>query len=197
MVGPQTAENRVADIIAMAKAKPGKVTFASSGNGSVLHLSGVLLANKKAGVEMLHVPYKGAAPALLDVIAGRVDMMIVNGPSAVGEVKGHKLKALAVTTAKRAEALPDVPTMIEAGFPDYNLSSWFGVLAPSGIPDAVRTKINVAIGKLCKSLPPASASRPWERRSVPQGTLRRSLASSRASWRNGAPSCRTSGARVD
>lgn len=146
VVGPQSPYNKVDDIIAAARAKPGKITFASSGNGSVLHLSSVLLANKK-GVEMLHVPYKGTAPALLDIIGGRVDFMIANGPSVVGEISGKKLKGLAVTTDERASALPDVPTMMEAGVPDYNLSSWFAVFAPSGIPDAVRVKLNAAIGE--------------------------------------------------
>lgn len=146
VTGPQHSAKSVEDIIALARAKPGKVTFASSGNGSVLHLSGVLLASKK-GVEMLHVPYKGTAPALLDVIGGRVDMMIANGPSVVGDINGKKLNALAVTTATRASALADVPTMMEAGVADYNLSSWFGIFAPSGIPDPVRLKLNAAIGE--------------------------------------------------
>lgn len=146
VTGPQHSANSVHDIITLARTKPGKVTFASSGNGSVLHLSGVLLSSKK-GVEMLHVPYKGTAPALLDVIGGRVDMMIANAPSVVGDINGKKLKALAVTTAKRASALPDVPTMIEAGVAGYDLSSWFGIFAPSGIPDAVRLKLNAAIGE--------------------------------------------------
>ena len=146
VTGPQHSAKSVEDIIALARAKPGKVTFASSGNGSVLHLSGVLLASKK-GVEMLHVPYKGTAPALLDVIGGRVDMMIANGPSVVGDIHGKKLNALAVTTATRASALADVPTMMEAGVADYNLSSWFGIFAPSGIPDPVRLKLNAAIGE--------------------------------------------------
>ena len=111
VVGPHSKAKSVKDLIAMAKANPNKVTFASSGNGSVLHLSGVMLANK-AGVKMVHVPYKGTPPALLDVMAGRVDMMIANGPSVVGDVKAGKLKALAVTTAERSDALPNVPTMI-------------------------------------------------------------------------------------
>ena len=114
VVGANHPANSVKDILDLARAKPGRVTFASSGNGSVLHLSGVLLA-EKADVKMLHVPYKGAAPALLDVLGGRVDMMIVNGPSAVGDIKGKKLKGLAATTAKRVAALPDMPTMIEFG----------------------------------------------------------------------------------
>lgn len=144
VVGANHPANSVKDIMDLARAKPGKVTFASSGNGSVLHLSGVLLA-EKGGVKMLHVPYKGAAPALIDVLGGRVDMMIVNGPSAVGDITGKKLKGIAATTAKRVAALPDMPTMIESGIEGYDLSSWFGVFAPSGIPDAIRLKLNEAI----------------------------------------------------
>ena len=146
VTGPQHTAKSVEELIAQARAKPGKVTFASSGNGSVLHLSGVLMASKR-GVEMLHVPYKGTAPALLDVIGGRVDSMIANGPSVVGDIAGKKLKALAVTTASRASVLPDVPTMSEAGVPGYDLSSWFAIFAPAKIPDAVRIKLNTAIGE--------------------------------------------------
>jgi tripartite-type tricarboxylate transporter receptor subunit TctC len=144
VVGANHPANSVKDLLDLARAKPGRVTFASSGNGSVLHLSGVLLA-EKAGVKMLHVPYKGAAPALIDVLGGRVDMMIVNGPSAVGDITGKKLKGIAASTAKRVAALPDMPTMIESGIEGYDLSSWFGIFAPSGIPDAVRLKLNEAI----------------------------------------------------
>jgi len=144
VTGANTKINSIEELIALARSKPGKVTYASSGNGSVLHLSSVLLANKK-NIQMLHVPYKGTAPALIDVIAGRVDFMIANGPSVVGDIKGNKLKGLAATTSKRVAALPDVPTMMEAGVENYDLSSWFGVLAPSGIPDDIRLKLNAAI----------------------------------------------------
>jgi len=144
VTGPNHPGNSIEELVALARSKPGKVTYASSGNGSVLHLSSVLLANKK-NVQILHVPYKGTAPALIDVIAGRVDFMIANGPSVVGDIKGKKLKALAATTSKRVAALPDVPTMMEAGVEGYDLSSWFGVLAPARIPDEVRLKLNAAI----------------------------------------------------
>ena len=147
VVGPNSKAKSVKDLLAMARANPGKITYASSGNGSVLHLSGVMLANK-ANVKMVHVPYKGTPPALLDVIAGRVDMMIANGPSVVGNVKAGKLKALAVTTAKRADALPNVPTMIQAGVPGYDLSSWFAIMGPSAIPKAVKAKINKTVNAI-------------------------------------------------
>lgn len=147
VVGPNSKAKSVKDLLAMARANPGTVTYASSGNGSVLHLSGVMLA-KKADVKMVHVPYKGTPPALLDVMAGRVDMMIANGPSVVGDVHAGKLKALAVTTAERSDALPDVPTMIQAGVPGYDLSSWFAVMGPSGIPEAVKVKINKTVNAI-------------------------------------------------
>ena len=144
VAGPHSKAKNVKDLLAMARANPGKVTYGSSGNGSVLHLSGVMLANK-AKVDMVHVPYKGTPPALLDVMAGRVDFMIANGPSVVGDVHAGKLKALAVTTSDRSEALPDVPTMIQAGVPGYDLSSWFAVMGQSGIPQAVKDKINKTV----------------------------------------------------
>lgn len=147
VVGPKFKAADIKGLLAMARENPGKVTFASSGNGSVLHLSGVMLANM-ASVKMVHVPYKGTPPALLDVMAGRVDMMIANGPSVVGDVKAGKLKALAVTTSERSAALPDVPTMSEAGVRGYDLSSWFAVMGPSGIPQVVKDKINQAIDKI-------------------------------------------------
>lgn len=147
VVGPNSKAQSVKDLLAMARANPGKVTYGSSGNGSVLHLSSVMLANK-ANVKMIHVPYKGTPPALLDVMAGRVDYMIANGPSVVGNVKAGKLKALAVTTAKRADALPNVPTMIEAGVPGYDLSSWFAIMGPNAIPKAVKEKINKTVNAI-------------------------------------------------
>ena len=144
VVGANHPAKSVKDILAAAKAKPGTVTFGSSGNGSVLHLSGVMLA-KSAGVDMVHVPYKGTPPALLDILAGRVDMMVANAPSVMADVRAGKLRALAVTTDKRMKTLPDVPTMIEAGVPGYDLGSWFGVMAPAKTPPEIVQKLNSAI----------------------------------------------------
>lgn len=149
VVGAGHSAKSVADILAMAKAKPGTVTFGSSGNGSVLHLSGVMLSNM-TGVKMVHVPYKGTPPALLDVLAGRVDMMVANAPSVVSDVKAGKLRALAVTTSKRMKALPDVPTMIEAGVPGYDLGSWFAVMAPAKTPPEILSKLNAEIQRIIR-----------------------------------------------
>lgn len=137
----------VKDLITLGKSKPDKLSFASSGNGSVLHLSGVLLG-QRAGMEMMHVPYKGTPPALVDVMTGRVDMMIANGPSVVQDVKAGKLLALAVTGSTRSAALPDVPTMMEAGVPDFNLTSWFAVMGPTGMPPEVAGKLNVEVTRI-------------------------------------------------
>lgn len=146
----------VKELIAIAKQNPGKLTFASSGNGSVLHLSGVMLANR-VGVQLVHVPYKGTVPALLDVMTGRVDMMFANGPSVVPDVKSGKLRALAVTTANRASALPEVPTMMEAGIQNFDLASWFGVMGPAGIPQAIAAKLNSETGRILQT--PATKQR--------------------------------------
>jgi tripartite-type tricarboxylate transporter receptor subunit TctC len=139
----------VKDLIALGKSKPGQLSFASSGTGSVLHLSGVLLA-QRAGIEMMHVPYKGTPPALIDVMTGRVDMMIANGPSVVQDVKTGKLLALAVTGTSRSAALPDVPTMMEAGVPDFDLTSWFAVMGPTGMPPEVAGRLNHEITRIVK-----------------------------------------------
>ena len=156
VVGANHKAKSVADLLAMAKAKPESVTFASSGNGSVLHLSGVMLANM-SGTKMVHVPYKGTPPALLDVLAGRVDMMVANAPSVVSDIKAGKLRALAVTTKHRMKELPDVPTMDEAGVKGYDLGSWFGVLAPAKTPTAVVEKLNAEIRKILRE--PATQKR--------------------------------------
>jgi tripartite-type tricarboxylate transporter receptor subunit TctC len=155
----------------------------------------VLLA-EKAGVKMLHVPYKGSAPALLDVLGGRVDMMIVNGPSAVGDIKGKKLKGIAASTAKRVAALPDMPTMIESGIEGYNLSSWFGVFAPSGVPDAVRLKLNEAIREAIQEPTTRERFRALGAEPVPMDaeTARKFFLSELKKW---GALVRSSGAKVD
>ena len=146
VVNPAVPANSVAELIAYAKANPGKLNFASSGNGTSIHLSGELF-KFMAGVQMTHVPYKGSAPALQDLIAGQVQLMFDNLPPSLPQIKAGKLRALAVTSLARAPALPDVPTMAEAGLPGYEASSWFGVLAPAGTPPAIVTKLNAEIAK--------------------------------------------------
>ncbi len=145
-VNPALPVNSVAELIAYAKANPGKLNFASSGNGTSIHLSGELF-KVMAGVQMTHVPYKGSAPALQDLIAGQVQLMFDNLPPSLPQIKAGKLRALAVTSAARAPALPDVPTVAEAGLPGFEASSWFGVLAPAGTPPAIVAKLNAEIGR--------------------------------------------------
>jgi tripartite-type tricarboxylate transporter receptor subunit TctC len=138
--------NSVQELIAYAKANPGKLNFASSGSGTSIHLSGELF-KVMAGVDMTHVPYKGSAPALQDLIGGRVQLMFDNLPPSLPQIKGGKLKALAVTSSTRAPALPDTPTIAESGLPGFEASSWFGVLAPAGTPPAIIAKLNAEIAK--------------------------------------------------
>ena len=134
------------ELIAYAKANPGKLNFASSGSGTSIHLSGELF-KVMAGVEMTHVPYKGSSPALQDLIGGRVQLMFDNLPPSLPQIKAGKLRALAVTSATRAPALPDVPTIAESGLPGFEASSWFGILVPAGTPPAIIAKINGEVVK--------------------------------------------------
>ena len=138
--------NSVAELIAYAKANPGKLNFASSGNGTSIHLSGELF-KVMAGVQMTHVPYKGSAPALQDLLGGQVQLMFDNLPPSLPQIKAGKLRALAVTSLTRAPAIPDVPTVAEAGLPGFEASSWFGILAPAGTPPAIVARINAEIAK--------------------------------------------------
>src|SRR5206468_2771389 len=145
-VNPAVPANSVAELIAYAKANPGKLNFASSGNGTSIHLSGELF-KVMAGVQITHIPYKGSAPALQDLLAGQVQMMFDNLPPSLPQIKGGKLRALAVTSATRAPALPDVPTLAESGLPGFEASSWFGILAPAGTPAPIVAKLNAEIAK--------------------------------------------------
>jgi tripartite-type tricarboxylate transporter receptor subunit TctC len=138
--------NSVAELIAYAKANPGKLNFASSGNGTSIHLSGELF-KVMAGVQMTHIPYKGSAPALQDLLGGQVQLMFDNLPPSLPQIKAGKVRALAVTSLTRAPALPDVPTVAESGLPGFEASSWFGILAPAGTPPAIVAKLNAEIAK--------------------------------------------------
>lgn len=140
----------VQDIIRMAKANPGKVTYGSSGVGSVLHLSGELL-NTVVGIKMVHVPYKGTGPSMIDLLAGSIDTVFSNLPPAVPFVQEKRMRGLAITTAARSPVLPDVPTMIEAGVPNYDVASWFGVMVPAKTPPAVVEKINREVQRILKT----------------------------------------------
>jgi tripartite-type tricarboxylate transporter receptor subunit TctC len=146
VVNPSLPVKSVQELIEYAKANPGKINFASSGNGTSIHLSGELFKTM-TGAKMTHVPYKGSSPALTDLVGGQVDIMFDNLPSSLAFIKAGKLRALAVTSTSRSSALPDVQTMAESGVPGFEASSWFGLLAPAGTPRDVVTKINGEVAK--------------------------------------------------
>ncbi|KQP35554.1 tripartite tricarboxylate transporter substrate binding protein [Pseudorhodoferax sp. Leaf274] len=141
--------NSVAELLAQAKAKPGQLSFASGGNGTILQMQGELL-RLQAGVQMTHVPYKGDTPAVQDVLAGHADCMFAPVAAALPHVQGGKLKALAVTSAVRQKALPDVPTMGQAGFKDFVVEQWQAVYAPAGTPAAVVQRLHGEIVRILK-----------------------------------------------
>ncbi len=144
VVNPNVPVKSVKELVDYAKANPGKLNFASSGSGTSIHMAGELF-KMLAGVDIQHIPYKGSSPAVTDLIGGQVDFMFDNMPSAWPQVEAGKLRALAVTTEARAENAPDLPTMQESGFPTFDVSSWFGVIAPKGTPADVVEKLNAAI----------------------------------------------------
>ncbi len=144
VVNPSVPVHSVQELIAYAKANPGKLNFASSGSGTSIHLAGELF-KVMTGVQMSHVPYKGSAPALADLAGGQVQLMFDNLPSSLQLIKAGKLRALAVTSAQRSSALPDLPTVAEAGLPGFEATSWFGLLAPAGTPPDVIAKINAEV----------------------------------------------------
>jgi tripartite-type tricarboxylate transporter receptor subunit TctC len=147
LVSPESGITSVNDLVKRAKSAPGKINYASNGNGTSLHLSAELLKNQ-AGIFVVHIPYRGSAFANTAVMAKEVDFMFDNLPPAMGHIKGGKLNALAVTSAQRNPALPNVPTMIESGFPGYEVNAWFGIAAPKGTPDVVIQKLQNSIEKI-------------------------------------------------
>ncbi|MGZ5035082.1 MAG: Bug family tripartite tricarboxylate transporter substrate binding protein [Usitatibacter sp.] len=150
VVNPQVPARTVPELLRLAKEKPGALTFASSGAGSSTHLSAELFKTM-AGVDILHVPYKGSSQALVDVIAGQVTMLFDNAPSSLPFVEQGKLRALAVTGTKRLPNLPDVPTIDESGVKGYESLSWSGIAAPAGTPRRVIDKLNAAIEKILRT----------------------------------------------
>ncbi len=140
----------VKDLIAQAKAQPGKITYASSGSGTSIHMSGELF-KYMTGVDLLHIPYKGSAPAVTDLIGGQVNVMFDNIPSSLPHIKSGKLHALATTGVKRDPALPDLPTIAEAGVPGYEAGVWFGLSVPAGTPKDVIAKLNAESVKATRS----------------------------------------------
>ena len=144
LVAPNVPATNLQEFIAHARANPGKLNYASSGNGSIQHIGGVLFS-RAIGAEMVHVPYRGAAPALQDVAGGRVEMFITTPSSAIALIQAGRVKPLAMASARRAAGLPEVPTTAEAGLPGFTLDAWFAFAAPAATPRPVQERINAAM----------------------------------------------------
>ncbi|MSP77284.1 MAG: tripartite tricarboxylate transporter substrate binding protein [Rhodospirillaceae bacterium] len=147
IVSPDNPAKNVADLLAQARAKPGELTYASGGVGTSHHMSGVLL-ELRTGVKLQHVPYRATPAGILAVANGEVAMGLFNTPTVIGQIKGGKLKALAVTSEKRSELLPDVPTMLEAGVKDYVFNTWMGFAVPASVPAPVIARLNAEINRI-------------------------------------------------
>src|SRR6266446_4235291 len=147
VVHPSTPARTVKEVIALAKAKPGTLNFASAGVGSSSHLAGELF-RILAGADIVHVPYKGAGPAMIDVLSGRIQLYFATMPAAMPHVKSGKLAPIAVTSAKRSQALPELPTIAESGVPGYEASTWYGLLAPAHTPNAVIARLHEGVVKI-------------------------------------------------
>jgi len=190
--------NNVADFVKYAKANPGKLNMASSGSGTSIHLAGELFKSM-TGSYMTHIPYRGSGPALMDMVAGNADVMFDNLPSSMQQIKGGKLKALAVTSSKRSPALPDVPTVEEAGGPllkGYEASSWFGLLAPAGTSPEIINRIQQEVAKSLST--PAIKEKMEAQGAIPSGNspaeFAKLIASEHEKW---AKVVKASGAKVD
>jgi tripartite-type tricarboxylate transporter receptor subunit TctC len=186
----------VPDLIRYAKSHPGQLNMASSGNGTSIHLSGELFKTM-TGTFMVHFPYRGSGPALLDLIGGTMDLMFDNLPSALPQIKGGKLKALAVTSAQRSAALPDLPTIAEAGpVPGFDASSWFGLLAPAGTPSDIVNRVQQETAKALAT--PALKERLLSQGANPSGmTPSQFAAYIAAETKKWAQVVKVSGAKVD
>ncbi len=147
LVNPTSGVTTVSDLVARAKAAPGRMNYASNGNGTSLHLSAELF-KRQTGAFITHVPYRGSAAAVTALLSGEVDLMFDNLPSSIGQIKAGKLRALAVTTPQRSAALPQVPTLAESGLEGFNVSAWFGMAAPAGLPAPVVARLSQALQKV-------------------------------------------------
>lgn len=137
----------LADVVKASRSAPDSVTYGSPGSGTTIHLAGDLF-EKAAGIQIRHIPYKGSNPAMMDALAGNVDLLVSSVPSALAQIKAGKLRALAVTSAARSSSLPDVPTVAESGYKDFDVATWYGLFMPKGTPDAIVNLVNTEVNKL-------------------------------------------------
>ena len=147
VVGNSVQANTVAELVALAKKNPGRINFASSGTGSTQHIAAEVFKDA-AGIELTHVPYKGSSAALVDLVSGQVQMSFDTMPSVIGQIKGGKLRALAVTSPQRNAQLPQVPSMAESGLPGVEISAWYGIYMPASTPKAVQQKVHDEVNKV-------------------------------------------------
>lgn len=150
VVAANSPYKTLGDIVAAARAKPGSINFATSGNGTVAHLATELF-QKEAGVKLTHIPYKGAAQGITDVIGGQVQVYVSSIPTLIGHIKNGKLRGVAVTSLKRVDDLPQVPTVAESGYKGFEAVTWFGVLGPANLPKDITARLNTEINKALKS----------------------------------------------
>jgi len=195
VVNPSVPVHSVKDVIALAKKEPGKLTYASSGAGTSIHMSGAMFT-QFTGTDIVHIPYKGSSPAVTDLLAGQVNMMFDNIPSSLPHIKSGKLRALATTGAKRDPALPDLPTLAEAGVPGYESGVWFGIAAPAATPKDIIAKLNAAAVQGANSPEFQKRMKDLGYNIIP-GTPEEMAAMNKAELARWAPIIKASGARVD
>jgi tripartite-type tricarboxylate transporter receptor subunit TctC len=196
VVNPSVPAKSVKELIALARAKPGSLNFASGSTGSTGHLAGELF-NTMAGVKMVHIPYKGAAPAMADLLSGQVQLMFDNLASSLPNVKAGKLHALAVTTLARSPAVPDLPTIAESGLPGFDLTTWFGLLVPAGTPHDIVVKLNAEIVRALDSKDMRERLEKMGAEPPPDNTPEHFAAFIRSEAEKYAKVVKASGARVD
>jgi tripartite-type tricarboxylate transporter receptor subunit TctC len=144
---PSLPVKSVKDLVALARSKPGQLNYASAGDGSAIYLAMAMFQNT-AGIELVHIPYKGAGPALIDVVGGQVPMMFIASPPAVGFISAGKLRGLGVSSARRLAILPDIPTIAESGYPGFEVNNWYSVMAPADTPRAIIARLNTEINAI-------------------------------------------------
>mgnify|MGYP001583962904 FL=1 len=195
IVHPSLPVKTVKDMIALAKSKPGELTYGSSGNGAINHLAGALFATM-ANIRMVHIPYKGGGPAAIALMSGEITVILGEPASVVPHIKSGKLRAIAVTSGRRALAMPELPTVAEAGVPGYEVTSWNGILAPAGTPADIVTRLNTEFNKIIST--PAMKQKMLDNGYEPMGGAPEKFgAKIRAEIAKWAPVVKAAGVKVD